>query len=241
MYAQKISTGLKSFVFQNWFKLLFLVMMVYMLFQKDLSFQINLSSPLQFQREPAGVTSPAKEKLSEGPGNEATGALFDRLPFPSEREQKSALKAELKLVHEDEQIAYLRRFAQVAIAERKKFGIPASILLANALLFSNAGNSMGVASANNHFQLECSSLWAGNQWKDGERCLRSYQNAWESFRDHSEFLSAPPHIHLLKMGSTDYKAWAKGMEKAGFQNEPDLAATLIEIIEHYRLGELDSK
>jgi len=205
MYVQKIALSLKSFVYQNWFKLLCLAVLVYMLFQKDLSFQVNLSSPLPFRNGPAERGSPAREKHSDLGGVEVGEALFDRLPFPSEREVKSALRADLERVHEDKQIAYLRRFAKVALAERDKFGIPSSIILANALLFSGAGGSTACISANNHFMLGCQGGWSASKWHEGEQCFRAYENAWASFRDCSEYLSREPYTTLHQLGRSDYK------------------------------------
>lgn len=239
MYAQKITLRLKSFAYQNWFKLLCLAILLYLLFQKDLSFQVNLSSPSPFRSGPAEQGSPVKEKLSDRGVEDSGGVLFDRLPFPSERALKSVLKANLKQVHEDVQIAYLRRFAKVALAERDKYGIPASIILANALLFSGAGSSTPSISANNHFRLGCQGIWKGSKWQEGEQCFRAYENAWSSFRDCSEYLSWEPYVNLHKLGPKDYKGWAAGLESAGFQQEPELATTLIELIEYFRLHELD--
>jgi hypothetical protein len=239
MYAQKITLGLKSFAYQNWFKLLCMAILLYLLFQKDLSFQVNLSSPSPFRSEPEERGSPARERLSNRGTEGLGGVLFDLLPFSSERALKSVLKANLKLVHEDAQIAYLRRFAKVALAERDKYGIPSSIILANALLFSGAGSSTSAVAANNHFRLGCQGSWTGSKWQEGEQCFRAYENAWASFRDFSEYLSREPFVHLHQLGLKDYKGWADGLEKGKFQHEPELATTLLELIEHFRLYELD--
>jgi len=51
--------------------------------------------------------------------------------------------------------AYIERFAKVAQVEMDKFGIPASIKLAQGLLESNAGKSRLAAEHFNHFGLKC--------------------------------------------------------------------------------------
>lgn len=50
---------------------------------------------------------------------------------------------------------YVARFAPVAVAEMHKFGVPASIILAQGLLESNAGDSKLARSTNNHFGMKC--------------------------------------------------------------------------------------
>ena len=49
------------------------------------------------------------------------------------------------------QISYVKRFAKVAQGEMHKYGIPASITLAQGLLESNAGKSPLANKYNNHF------------------------------------------------------------------------------------------
>lgn len=55
----------------------------------------------------------------------------------------------------DEVKAYIERFAPIAIAEMKKFGVPASISLAQGLVESRAGTSKLAVSNNNHFGIKC--------------------------------------------------------------------------------------
>ncbi len=87
---------------------------------------------------------------------------------------------------------YIDQYKDVAIAEMKQYGIPASITLAQGCLESNFGNSTLAVKANNHFGIKCHSDWTGKKMyqDDDEKneCFRHYKSAWESFRDHSEFL-----------------------------------------------------
>ena len=46
---------------------------------------------------------------------------------------------------------------------------------------------------------------------------------------------------MFKLGSTDYKGWAKGLKAAGYATSPTYATKLIELIERYGLDRYDSR
>src|SRR5690606_5237871 len=85
-------------------------------------------------------------------------------------------------------LSYIEQYKDIAIEEMNKYGIPASIKLAQAILESGNGNSYLARSANNHFGIKCGGVWTGKSVKkdDDNRndCFRVYQKAEESFRDH---------------------------------------------------------
>jgi len=142
------------------------------------------------------------------------------------------LQAQSRISREE----YIDRFADVAIKEMKRTGIPASITLAQGMLESDNGNSMLALEANNHFGIKCHSSWDGKKiYKDDDvknECFRVYGTAWESFRDHSEFLvNGSRYDFLFDYRHTDYKSWAKGLKKAGYATNPKYPDLLIKIIE----------
>jgi len=139
-------------------------------------------------------------------------------------------------------LAYIKRFDKVAEAEEEKFGIPKSIKLAQGILESNYGTSFLADAHNNHFGLKCFSrkcqkTHCVNLTDDSHKdFFRAYKSAWESWRDHSQFLNGPRYKHLHKIPASDYKAWAKGLKKAGYATDKKYADKLIKIIEHYGLN-----
>ena len=48
-------------------------------------------------------------------------------------------------------------------------------------------------------------------------------------------------LSMRQLSSTDYKAWAVGLEREGYSSEPDLAAKLVQLIEEFQLYELDKR
>ena len=141
--------------------------------------------------------------------------------------------------------AYIQRFSKVAQSEMNKFGIPASIKLAQGLLESNNGKSRLAAENFNHFGLKCFSKscqkgHCSNHSDDSHKdFFRKYQSAWESWRDHSQFLMGPRYAHLQKHDKKDYKKWAKGLKKAGYATDKKYDKKLIDLIEQYELHRFD--
>lgn len=141
---------------------------------------------------------------------------------------------------------YIDKYSSLAVAEMYRSGVPASITLAQGMLESRNGLSALAAEGNNHFGIKCHTDWKGKSMKvDDDRkgeCFRVYDDAYESFKDHSDFLRYRPRYQFLfDYDITDYKAWAHGLKKAGYATDPQYAAKLIKIIEENSLSQYDSK
>ena len=139
---------------------------------------------------------------------------------------------------------YIARYGNLAVDQMKKYGIPASITLAQGLLESDAGRSTLAVKCNNHFGIKCHSDWTGRKmYHDDDarqECFRCYSDADDSYRDHSLFLvNGSRYQSLFKLSVTDYKGWAKGLKAAGYATSPTYADKLIEIIERYGLDRYD--
>lgn len=138
---------------------------------------------------------------------------------------------------------YIDQYKDVAIEQMKKHRIPASITLAQGLFESGAGRSELARKGNNHFGIKCHG-WKGRtvHHDDDARneCFRAYDNAYESYEDHSRFLvSGKRYQGLFSLKTTDYKGWAHGLKAAGYATNPNYATKLIQIIELYKLYEYD--
>ncbi|MCX6327345.1 MAG: glucosaminidase domain-containing protein [Bacteroidia bacterium] len=139
---------------------------------------------------------------------------------------------------------YINTYKDLAISEMKRTGIPASITLAQGMIESDFGRSSLAREANNHFGIKCHDDWTGatirhNDDKRNE-CFRKYRRPEESFYDHSDFLkSGSLYSFLFDIDHTDFKAWARGLKKAGYATNPDYANILIRIIEENNLWYFD--
>ncbi len=139
---------------------------------------------------------------------------------------------------------YIEMYKSIAIEEMNSFRIPASITLAQGILESANGNSTLAKRANNHFGIKCHKGWNGKTYHMDDdakdECFRKYSDPFESFKDHSIFLSTRDrYAFLFSLEITDYKAWAHGLKKAGYATNPKYPQLLIKIIEDYDLNQYD--
>ena len=137
--------------------------------------------------------------------------------------------------------SYISKFKNVALEQERMYGIPASITLAQGILESGAGKSMLTRNANNHFGVKAFGGWTGPiylAWDDEKQKsrFRSYSSAMESYRDHSLFLKNNSRYNSLFTKSVyDYRAWAIGLQKAGYATSGTYAKALIGLVDAYRL------
>lgn len=254
MFAMKtglinIRNGISRFARENWFKLLLVGIALYVFFQRDLSFQVQLRSPLypdNGDEPPAQVEQKVRrEKMTQRSGKMAESPmgrrdLFDLSSAFNSPWKKDVLIEQLESVSEEQKIAYLKRFARVALTEQKKFGVPASITLSNALLHSTAGTAGWSAAGNNHFALPCTESWKGQSGSYEGKCLRHFENAWASFRDHSLVLSRDFKEDMPFDQPSDYREWAGALAQSLYGGEKGTAQHLVDLIERYKLYELDT-
>ncbi len=143
-------------------------------------------------------------------------------------------------------LAYIAQFKVVAKENMVRDGIPASITLAQGILESGAGTGDLSVQANNHFGIKCHKEWTGPSIKHdddtAQECFRKYEHAEESYRDHSYFLTSRAwYKPLFSLPKNNYKAWARGLKKAGYATDVKYPEKLIGIIERYELQQYDAE
>lgn len=177
--------------------------------------------PAAFSEAPKIIATPAKKPI-------ATAKKMKRVKFEGDNGKRDS--------------AYIRRFQVVAIHEMQKFGIPASIKMAQGLLESQGGQSELSRHHNNHFGMKChaSRCPPGHcvNYKDDSHkdFFKTFGNAWESWRAHSLLLQGDRYRHLK---GKNYKDFAHGLKKAGYATDKRYAYKIIAIIQRYDLTRLD--
>ncbi|WP_301027674.1 glucosaminidase domain-containing protein [Parabacteroides goldsteinii] len=139
---------------------------------------------------------------------------------------------------------YIKTYSALAIEQQKKYKIPASITLAQGLLESGAGQSDLARRSNNHFGIKCHSDWRGGRVYHDDalrgECFRKYKRVEDSYEDHSKFLKRSRYDRLFQLKITDYKGWARGLQKCGYATDRAYANKLIKVIEDYELYRYDT-
>jgi len=137
---------------------------------------------------------------------------------------------------------YIAVYKDLAIAEMKRTGVPASITLAQGIHESGAGMGKLVLASNNHFGIKCKSNWTGESVRHNDdakgECFRKYPKPEDSYRDHSDFLkNGQRYAFLFQLDPTDYTGWANGLKQAGYATNPKYPQVLIKMVEDYGLQE----
>jgi flagellum-specific peptidoglycan hydrolase FlgJ len=180
-----------------------------------------------------------------------------RIVYTAKKENSSATKPKNQateviestsktLVTNEVVYGYIADFKLVAMNNMKKYGIPASIILAQGILESGAGKGDLALSGNNHFGIKCHKDWTGatvNHDDDAsQECFRKYNDPAESYRDHALFLSkGTRYSSLFELQKDDYASWAKGLRAAGYATDPKYPEKLISYIERYGLHQYDNQ
>lgn len=165
--------------------------------------------------------------------------------YPSTNNTTEVIQSTSKTVVTSDLINnYILQFKDIAMGNMQKYGIPASIILAQGILESGAGRGDLAVEANNHFGIKCHKDWLGESVRhdddSAQECFRKYPEAAESYRDHALFLVGKNrYATLFTYEKDDYKAWAKGLRAAGYATDPNYPDKLISYIERYNLHQYD--
>ena len=225
-----------------WFKTFLLSIFIWVFLSRDISIQLNLNAPSDNNTSVVAKNTSSK--------NNRTKAVNTSLLSKSKTtggKKKVAKKKKVWTAKQKRQLKYVKRYAKIAKTEMNKFGIPASITLAQGLLESNIGQSTLARRNNNHFGIKCFSRkckkghcsnFSDDSHKD---FFRIFSSTWESYRAHSLLLkNNKRYSKLFKLGKKDYKNWAKGLKKAGYATDKTYADKLIRLIEELDLHQYDN-
>ena len=164
----------------------------------------------------------------------------------NERKERNRPKkpTPVKGTREDQINKYVNRHAKLAVSEMNKYGIPASIKLAQGILETKYGTSDLALKGKNHFGIKCHRGWNGPSMRVTDdapnECFRKYRSVTESYRDHSIFLTSRARYgDLFDLSIKDYKGWAHGLKKAGYATNPKYAQGLISLIDEFELHRYD--
>ncbi|MFZ4633407.1 MAG: glycoside hydrolase family 73 protein [Saprospiraceae bacterium] len=238
-------------------KLLLLSALAYMVWSNKISVVFSLKEPAQVSNaEAKPVNASLMDALWSSPKQNTVEEIMVEMP-PGEVSnltlaidpgfaQRYAVPEVEVMSQQNACSAYIKRFSPVAVAEMRKYGIPASIILAQGLLESDAGGSRLAQKANNHFGIKCFSKKCAkghciNQTDDSHKdFFVAYPNVWGSFRSHSEMLQkGERYRHLFDLPKNDHRAWARGLEDAGYATDPQYAEKLMAIIQNLKLERFD--
>ena len=137
---------------------------------------------------------------------------------------------------------YIEEHAAEAMEQMRRYGIPASITLAQGIIESAEGKSMLSRTANNHFGVKGEfngQFVRADDDKPNEK-FKKYDNVGQSYEDHSKVLMADRYQKYTRnLSADDYKGWAAGIKAGGYATAKNYVSTIVGVIEGANLQKYD--
>lgn len=137
---------------------------------------------------------------------------------------------------------YIDQYAEYAMEQMRRYGIPASVTLAQGIIESANGKSTLAETANNHFGVKGTfngAYMVANDDKPNEK-FKKYDNVGQSYEDHSKVLMASRYQkYVSSLSPDDYKGWAAGIKKGGYATDSNYVSTIVGVIEGNNLQKYD--
>ncbi len=138
--------------------------------------------------------------------------------------------------------AYIDQYAEYAMEQMRRYGIPASITLAQGIIESAEGKSMLSRTANNHFGVkgEFNGQYVRADDDKPNEKFKKYDNVGQSYEDHSKVLMGERYQKYTRnLSPDDYKGWAAGIKAGGYATAKNYVSTIVGVIEGANLQKYD--
>lgn len=139
---------------------------------------------------------------------------------------------------------FFAEFAPLAQEVGKKYGLYPSVILAQAAVESNFGESELSKHYNNYFGIKGEGVTLPTMEMEGEKKkmvndgFRTYDSARESFFDYGKLIAKAPRYEAVRR-SESAEAYAKALYPAGYSTNPHYGDILIRTMEAYNLKVYD--
>ena len=141
-------------------------------------------------------------------------------------------------------VLYIDQYKELAIQTKNKYNIPASLILAQAILMTRGGTNHLATNAKNHFGNTCTSSDVNNRYYQNNNtqnvCFRKYNTPEESYEDYLKILKSKSMYNpLFSLSNTDYQTWLIKLKDLKHSAKPDYVELILGIIEKYNLAQYD--
>lgn len=152
-----------------------------------------------------------------------------------------------------QQASYIQRHISWAQDSQRRFGVPASVTLAQSILESGWGRSALTVNANNYFGIKCGSNvspyqngcytistqeYVNGAYTTVSAQFRRYDSPYGSFMDHGAFLRGTRYAAAFQY-QTNPDQFITEVWKAGYATAPDYLQKVITIMRTYGLYAYD--
>jgi flagellar protein FlgJ len=150
-----------------------------------------------------------------------------------------------------QQKEFLGTVATAARTSQRRYGVPASVVIAQAVLETGWGTSQLAHTARNYFGMTCGPNGGGpiatgchvgtDRVCDRSGCwpsaasFRVYRTMADSFADHGRQLKTNPRYRSAYKARSKPATFVKRMARAGYATDPGYAQRVIAIMNKYKL------
>ena len=137
---------------------------------------------------------------------------------------------------------YIDSYAAHAMEQMRRYGIPASVTLAQGIIESANGKSMLSRTANNHFGVkgEFNGQYVLADDDRPNEKFKKYDDVAQSFEDHSKVLMAERYQKYTRnLSPDDYRGWAAAIKAGGYATDRNYVNTIVGVIEGSNLQKYD--
>lgn len=149
-----------------------------------------------------------------------------------------------------EKEVFLLKLSPYAQELSTSHGVRPSLLVAQAALESNWGNSQLAEESNNYFGIKSKNgreystkEFRQGEWQEVKSYFKEYDSVYDSILDYADLLkngtSWNSNLYEEVVQANSYQEAARALTQAGYATDPTYAEKLIEVIEQYQLDELD--
>lgn len=158
---------------------------------------------------------------------------------------------EVEIMEDMSKTEFIETLAPHAKKAEEAYGTRPSLLIAQAALESNWGNSTLSTASNNYFGIKGSENseqyatreYTNEEWTQINASFKQYDSLEDSIADYATLLkngtSWDSDFYQEVLDADNYQEAALALQEAGYATDPDYAGKLIRIIEQHQLYELD--
>lgn len=147
-----------------------------------------------------------------------------------------------------ERSEFFETYGATAMKHQRRYGIPASVTLAQMAYESSWGTSDLATAGNNFFGIKCSSQWLAegkpyslhNDDRPNEKFC-NFNSVEDGMEYHARLLMGDHYKRCHEYGQTDYHSWLTGIRSAGYATAKDYVSSCEKIIKRYKLYRYDQK
>jgi flagellar protein FlgJ len=196
-----------------------------------------------FAGRPSGLSEVIAKQLERQMGlNPGPIPKPDNKPLVLQAPEQAARTARAPRIPEKAAASFVQQHEQAAAAAERTCGIPASFMLAQAGHESGWGRHeikhADGTSTHNLFGIKANANWKGavaevttTEYINGEprrlvQRFRAYASPAESFADYAALMKSQPRYQPVLNAGNDARAFAEGLQRAGYATDPRYADKL---------------